>query len=370
MWRAIVVADFPLILLTGLPEAGVSTRTAALHLALGHDNRFKAYEINRAGGPIIDSTKANKFDFLDHMMRRRGSLFGSGRGAHSSSRTYAPLYLSLEARNQKKSVEIWERSFHDAIYKFDEHEFDGIVISVPLQVDRDQNSEKQLDSLIRPLRRKYWIEFKQDRIPWIIFDLTQYDSLFGQLTPEMLNGLTPYSFAAKRTIQEIATRSFCQRWIGDNEITHLANAEKQRCSIAAPNKLQDIWRVMVQVSTAWGFLRGDSGPSVRGPANFRHATEVSDHVASPRFPDLTDTEREMLATMRLGVDGGVAWAGLIDREKLEGVSDRFFQAWKPLGIVEPIPSVIWREAAPNMFWLPEVMLTTESPRPQERAGHR
>lgn len=43
-----------------------------------------------------------------------------------------------------------------------------------------------------------------------------------------------------------------------------------------------------------------------------------------------------------------------DVKAIEEVADRFFAVWRPLGIVEPLPSIVWRKPAPNMYWASDI----------------
>jgi hypothetical protein len=341
----------PLILFTGSPGSGVSTRMAALRAALSQDNGFRAYELDKDGRQIAYERRISEFELLD-IMGRHG-------GARAASST-PPFRLGIETGAHKGCVEVWEQSFHEAVRALEraEYELDGIVISLPIQSQCTSAAASMLDALIRPLRRRYWIDFRERRAPWIFLDLTLYESLFCQVVPEMLPEIqagnsaalsTPLWLASRREMQELAVRSFCQRWLGDNEFTQLANAERQRC--AGPYQR----RVMIQVSSSWGFLAGSSGPAARRPASCRHPEEAATESYCPRFPRFTDTERIALTTLKRG--------GLVtsvpdsrNAEKyVEQEAQKFFRIWKPIGIVEPIPSVVWKRPAPNMFWAPEVM---------------
>jgi hypothetical protein len=326
-------------------------------VALAQENGFRGYEVDRDGKPIAGSRKANEYELLDLMMRAgEPSRTTIREGGYAGQNP--PFRLGIEAGTERNFVELWERSFHEAVRTLEqsEYEYDGVVISLPVQIERGGN-EKQLDSLLRPLRKKYWIDPREGKAPWIIFDLTLYETLFSQIVPEMLEGIpaddspfpTPFSLAARRDIQEMAVRAFCQRWLGDNELTHLANAERQRCSNSHRR------RVMVQVSSSWGFLAGDSGSGLRQPANCRHAAETAETVQCPRFPKLTEAEKSTLTTLKLGAHASPALDGKDTRRTVEQAAERYASIWKPIGIVEPIPSVVWKKPAPNMFWAPEVM---------------
>jgi hypothetical protein len=334
----------PLLLFTGLRDGGVSTRVMASRVAIGHDNGFQAHEVDQDGKAIVPGHKTDELALL-------GLMLETGIGAGMQPPSLARYFLSVEAGGRKNQVEIWERGSHDALGILERDvEFDGIVISVPLEAERHAR-ESELDSLIRPLRRKYWVDFKEKRPPWVILDLTKYDALFSQVVVEMLDGLkleqwspaflTPYAFASRREVQELAVRSFCQRWIADNELTLLVNAERQRCSTAFRP------RVMMQVSSAWGFLAGQSGPSARQPAN----CICQGAQMRPRFAELTPGERELLSALVRGTPAAAPEVG----KALEDTSDRFYSVWQPIGVVDPIPTVVWGAPAPNMFWGPEMM---------------
>jgi hypothetical protein len=348
------MSDSPsLILFTGLPEAGVSTRVAASRVALSHENGFKAYEVDRDGKPVVDNRNADEFELLDLMLPQAEPVADAESAPQARRR--ARHFFNIEAGGQKNQAEIWERGLHDAIGQLDRVDFDGIVISVPIEVDR-RVAESQLDSLIRPLRKKYWIDFKQSKLPYIIFDLTKYDALFCQIVADMLDeptqdrdgpsASTPFSFAMRREVQELAVRSFCQRWIADNELTYLCNAERQRCStVFRP-------RVMMQVSSAWGFIAADSGPGARQPANCMREGDVRTGSQKPRFPEFSESERRMLTNLKRGT---AATGADNVKARVEKAVERLYSIWRPLGVVEPIPSVVWRTLAPNMFWAPEMM---------------
>ncbi|WP_461350235.1 hypothetical protein [Bradyrhizobium liaoningense] len=359
------MAADPLILFTGLPGAGVSTRVAALHVALERDNGFRGYEIDKdQGNPNVDNIRKNQLELLDLMMRRgESSAHGMPLPRRSASTNPgAPFFLGIESGMQKNRVEVWERDFSSAIRTLEQsdYEYDGVVISLPVQIERSAPVESQLDSLIRPLRKKHWIDFKNGAAPWVIFDLTCYETLFCQIVTEMLEReagpddpqsvfQTPFSFASRPDIQSIAVKTFCQRWLGDNELTHLANAERQRCSFSFPP------RVMIQVSSAWGFLTGSSGPATRQPANCRHPAETADGLQCPRFPSLTELQRSVLTTLKVGVEITTDLDGQDMARSIEDIAATFSMNWRPIGVVEPIPSIVWRAPAPNMFWVPEMM---------------
>lgn len=359
------MAADPLILFTGLPGAGVSTRVAALRVVLERDNGFKGYEIEKdLENPRADNVRKNRLELLDLMMCQGES---SAHGTPLPHRTWStnsrePFFLGIESGMQKNRVEVWERDFSSAIRTLEQsdYEYDGVVISIPLQIERSSLVESQLDSLIRPLRKKHWIDFKDDTAPWIIFDLTCYETLFCQIVTEMLEKeagsdgpypvfQTPFSLASRPDIQAIAVKSFCHRWLGDNELTHLANAERQRCSFSFQP------RVMMQVSSAWGFLTGESGPGTRQPANCRHPSETADGLQCPRFPSFTELQRSVLTTLKVGVDVTTDLDGQDMAETVIEIAGKFSRNWNPIGVVEPIPSIVWRAPAPNMFWVPEVM---------------
>jgi hypothetical protein len=350
------VAD-PLILFTGLPGAGVSTRLAALRAALSQDIGFRAYEVDRDGRQISQEERISEFEMLDIIALHDGTR---------SSAVSPPFRLGIEAGTHKDCVEVWEQSFAAAVGALEraEYELDGIVVSLPIQSPCSAEAVARLNALIRPLRTRYWIDFRERNAPWIFIDLTCYETLFCQLVPEMLPEIrsdgsavfsTPRWLAERREVQELAIRSFCQGWRGDNELTHLANAERQRC--AGPYQR----RVMIQVSSAWGFLSGDTGPVAREPANCMHPAEAAIDSYRPRFPRFTPTEKGALTTLKLGVPLTTIPDGAETRRHVEEEAKAFFGIWKPIGVVEPIPSVVWKSPAPNMFWMPEVMSAMPGP---------
>ena len=110
---------------------------------------------------------------------------------------------------------------------------------------------------------------------------------------------------------------------------------------------------MIQVSSAWGFLASDVGPAVRQPANCaygRHGDQVRRQL---RFPEFDDAEKHVLTMLKNG-------ASSINEERVrarvEHATEKLYAIWKPIGAVEPLPSAVWRVPAPNMFWLPDMML--------------
>jgi hypothetical protein len=347
----------PLILFTGLPGAGVSTRFAALRAALSRGFGFRAYEVDREGRQIAHDERTSEFELLDMIAFHDGAR---------RSAVGPPFRLGIEAGTYKDCVEVWEQSFDAAVSALERADYDleGIVISVPIQTPRSAETVRLMNALIRPLRRRYWINFREPKAPWIFIDLTRYETLFCQLVPEMLPEIrtdqsavlaTPRWLAERREVQELAIRSFCQGWRGDNEFTHLANAERQRC--AGPYRRQ----LMIQVSSSWGFLAGDSGPALREPANCRHPAEAAAASYGPRFPRLTSTEKAALTMLKLGAPmTTVPDAAELARQVGEEART-FFRLWKPIGVVEPIPSVVWKSPAPNMFWIPEVMSAMPGP---------
>jgi hypothetical protein len=112
---------------------------------------------------------------------------------------------------------------------------------------------------------------------------------------------------------------------------------------------------MIQVSSAWGFLAGDSGPVARELANCVHSAEAATDRYRPRFPRLTPTEKDVLTTLKLGVPVTAIQDEAMVGRHVEDKARAFFRIWKPIGVVEPIPSVVWKSPAPKMFWMPEVM---------------
>jgi hypothetical protein len=329
----------------------VSTRFAALRAALSRGFGFRAYEVDRDARPIAHDERTSEFELLDMISRHDGAR---------PSAVSPPLRLGVEAGTHKDCVEVWEQSFDAAVSELEraEYDFDGIVVSVPIQTQCSAETVRLMNALIRPLRKRYWINPRERKAPWIFIDLTRYETLFCQLVPEMLPEIrmdqsavlsTPRWLAERREVQELAIRSFCQGWRGDNEFTHLANAERQRC--AGPYRRQ----LMIQVSSSWGFLAGDSGPVVREPANCRHPAEAAAASYCPRFPRFTPTEKGALTTLKLGVSMTTVPDGVELVRHVEEEAKAFFRAWKPIGVVEPIPSVVWKSPAPNMFWMPDVM---------------
>ena len=110
---------------------------------------------------------------------------------------------------------------------------------------------------------------------------------------------------------------------------------------------------MIQVSSAWGFLASDVGPAVRQTANCaygRHGDQVRRQL---RFPEFDDAEKHVLTMLKNG-------ASSINEERVrarvEHATEKLYAIWKPIGAVEPLPSAVWRVPAPNMFWLPDMML--------------
>jgi hypothetical protein len=348
------VAD-PLILFTGVPKAGVTTRLAALRAALLQDHDFRVYEVNEHGKPIVSDKRFREFELLDILGRSDRANPGPSMAAGLGG----PIWLGLEAGSHKDCVEIWEKSLHDAILAVErsDYEINGIVISLPIQSLLANEDARQLDALMRELRIKYWSNSVGRTVPWVFLDLTRYETLFAQLVPEMLptiqvggtpKPVTPLWLAARPEVQEMAIRSFCQGWFGDNELTHLSNAERQRC--ANPTQPR---RVMIQVCTAWGFLAGTSGPAARAPANCERADASGGD--RPHFPRFTEEERGVLTMLKLGHAVSSMLDGRQVADHVEAEARKFADIWKPLGIVEPIPSVAWNRPAPNMFWMPEVM---------------
>ena len=347
-----------LLLFTGLHGAGVSTRVAALRVAIGQDNGFRGHEVDRNGKPVGDHHAADRLGLLELMSQ------DNSHGSTSTpleARGMSRYFLEIEAGGHKNQVEIWEPRLQEAIAQIDRvGKFDGIVVSVSLESDRGL-CERDLNSILHPLRLKYWTDFRQRRLPWIIFDLTGYDALFGQIVVEMLDGLdyeqaissfaSPYSFALRRHVQELAVRSFCQHWIGDNELTLLASLERQRCSTDYRP------RVMMQVSSAWGFLAGKRGPGARQPANCRR----EGLRRKLRFPDFNEIERRVLTARKRG--SSTTEHETVEAALMETIN-RFYSIWKPIGIVEPIPTVTWGHPAPNMFWAPEMMSNLSAGRQQ------
>ncbi|CAL74736.1 hypothetical protein BRADO0814 [Bradyrhizobium sp. ORS 278] len=341
----------PLILFTGLPGAGVSTRLTALRVALSHDVGFRAYEVDREGRQINQEERISEFELLDMIALHEGAR---------SSAVSPPFRLGIEAGTHRGYIEVWEQSFDAAVSGLEraEYEFDGIVVSLSIHSRCSAEDVRRLNALIRPLRTRYWIDVRERKAPWIFIDLTCYETLFCQLVPEMLPEIrtdgaaapsTPRWLAERREVQELAIRSFCQSWRGDNEFTHLANAERQRC--AGPFQR----RVVIQVSSAWGFLVGNTGPAAREPANCRHPAEAEAASYCPRFPRFKPTEKGALTTLKLGVPVTSIPDGAEIGRQVEHEARTFFRIWKPIGVVEPIPSVVWNRPAPNMFWVPEVM---------------
>lgn len=341
----------PLILFTGLPGAGVSTRVAALRAALSKNSGFRAYEVDRDGRQSAHDQRANEFELLDIIALQDGARSSAGS---------PPFRLGIEVGTIKDCIDVWEQSFEAAVRTLERGEigFNGIVISLPIESQCNTETVRSMNSLIRPLRTRYWIDVREDGAPWIFIDLTRYESLFCQVVPEMLPEirsdetdifLTPRGLAERREVQELAIRTFCQSWRGDNEFTYLANAERQRC--AGPYQR----RMMIQVSSSWGFLAGESGPAAREPANCRHPAEAAADRYWPRLPRFTPTEKRALTTLKLGgaVTTGPDEARVASH--VEEESKTFFRLWNPIGLVEPIPSVVWKSPAPNMFWVPEVM---------------
>lgn len=342
----------PLILFTGLPGAGVSTRLAALRAALSQDFGFTAYEVGRDGQRTPHGKRIAEFELLDMIALR---------DAAQSPAASPPFRLGVEAGTHKDCIDVWEQSFDvavGALERADDYDLNGIVVSLPIQSQCNTDTVRSMNALIRPLRKRYWMDRRESKAPWIFIDLTRYESLFCQVVPEMLPEIrtghsfvfsTPRWLAERREVQELAIRSFCQSWRGDNEFTHLANAERQRCAGPYPR------RVMIQVSSAWGFLAGESGPTAREPANCRHPAETEAGSYRPRFPRFTPTEKGALTMLKLGASVTSVPDGAQLGRHVEEESRTFFRLWKPIGVVEPIPSVVWNSPAPNMFWMPEVM---------------
>jgi hypothetical protein len=343
----------PLILFTGLPGAGVSTRLAALRAALSQDFGFRAYEVDDDGRQIHNEQRINEFELLDRITRNDDTR---------STTVTRPFRLGIETGLHRDIAQVWEKNFDAAISALEraDYEFDGIVISLPIYTRCVAENVKALNALIRPLRKNYWMDDRERNAPWIFVDLTCYETLFCQLVPEMLPEIridrslartTPRWLAERREVQELAIRTFCQSWRGDNELTLLASAERQRC--AGPYQ----HRVMMQVCSAWGFLADDSGALARQPANCMHPAEVETDGYRPRLPRFTPLEKGALTTLKLGVPLMPIANSAAVGDAVEEKTSAFFRFWKPIGTIEVIPSVVWKCPAPNMFWMPDVMST-------------
>jgi len=348
----------PLILATGLPRAGVSTRMAALRLALAQDNGFTGYEVDQDGAVANSQLNEKEFDLVHRMLNQDAGTSS----VHARSTALAePRHFRIKAGPYNNRVEVWERTYADAKRALEDHEPDGVVISVPIETESGGGAEVQLDTLIQPLRTKYWSESGSGKRPWVILELTQYETLFCQTVPEMVastdprGNATPYTFALRSDVQKIAARSFCLRWRGSNELTRLVSAERRRCAPSKQRRPQAPPRVMVQVSSAWGFLVGGAGPSMRHPANCRHPAEASDGLQTPRFPRLDEVQKRALAALKFGASSYSIINLRDDIKAVEQLTQRFLQVWKPIGVVEPIPSIVWRKPAPNMHWVPDLM---------------
>lgn len=327
---------------------------AALPLALAQESGFTGYEVDPGGNPTSHA-KERELDLVYQMLYQSETLSGEAPAISPNTSLADPRHFKIKAGVHNNRVELWERSCSEAEHAFEHHKFDGVVISIPIQTESGGSAEDKLNALIKPLRLKYWSESGKGNPPWIILDLTQYEMLFCQIVPEMLTPsgsdqlTTPYMFAARHEIRRLAARSFFQRWSGNNELTRLVNEERRRCVSGRKAQPQAFPRVMVQVSSAWGFLVGGSGSGARHPANCRHPAETASALPIPRFPRFSEMQKRTLAELRFGASRQDT------RRSLEEIIGRFLQVWKPIGIVDPLPTVVWCRPAPNMHWAPELL---------------
>lgn len=319
---------------TGTPGAGLSTRVAALPLVPGRrdgqNGEFAWHEVDKAGrayGRRSEQEDSGR-NLLLHLLTAPRS---------ESDMTPGPTgdqlrRLRFEKGSVAGEVELLEQHIDDLIKDLQDakHGSDlaisALVICLPIH--QHSGASPKMKSLLRLLREKLWSD-ASEHMPWIIFDITQYDRMFQTLLPEMLDR-TPRDLAIALDVRQRAIRGFYESWLEPREILELADLEEKRRKAAKGRP-----RIVFQVSSAWGFLRGASPPADRGIANI----ELHGLAERPRIPSISREIAPQLASMVSGKHPGFP-VPLAARNELERAGRLLEEFWDPIGIADPVLTVM------------------------------